>query len=128
MRATLSGVRWAESRRNSSARIRPGAPLSVDELREPGDRVEILRHDLLVADRKAERFLHKGDQLQDAGRVDDSPLREGVVRRERRVPVAEQEILQNELPQNLRGTGHYATSSFWMNCLYQSWVVTAPIS
>src|SRR6266705_3569236 len=127
MSATFSGARRAESRRNSSTCIRIAAPLPIDELAEPRDGIEVLGHDLLVADGDAERFLDERDQLQDAGRVDDPPLRERIVERQGRAAVAEQEILDDELFEDVCGTRHYATSSFWMNRRCHSWAVTAPI-
>ena len=53
--------------------------LSIDETRDLRYRVEVVGHDLLIADGNRIFVLEMTHQLQDAGRIDDAELLKGVL-------------------------------------------------
>ena len=55
------------------------ALLVLDEPRHPGNRIEILGHDLFVLDRDRVFLLQMAHELEDSCGVDDAPLLERVV-------------------------------------------------
>src|SRR5581483_6954229 len=80
-----------EQRREHASGLRLG--LRLDEAGQVVDGTEVLRGQLLVADLEAEALLQVGDQLENAGRVDDPAVEEVVVGRQR-LPVAVRDQLR----------------------------------
>src|SRR5512132_453434 len=73
----VSGPRPVEAATESP--ISRGISLAVDEPFDGLDGPEVLGGDVLVADLDAERLLQEGDELEDAQRVDDPAVDEGLV-------------------------------------------------
>src|SRR5439155_27270151 len=72
---------------------------SSHELHEPIDGVEVLRDQFFVLDGEAVFLLEKAHQLENARRVDDAQLQQRIAVGQRRVLLAEKEVLDDELPE-----------------------------
>src|SRR5688500_16513783 len=80
--------------RSTDRRSRPRTPkpaddlrfraqtLAIDERRDLSAGLEVFRDDLLVLDLYSEGLLEKSDQLEDPGRIHQTGIEEGVVRRD----------------------------------------------
>src|SRR4051812_29961738 len=74
--------------------------VAVDEGANRSDAVEVLGHHVLVVDRDAEGLLEELNELDDAGRVDETGFAERGCFGESVQVVAEQEVVGDEAPEN----------------------------
>src|SRR5207302_10869699 len=70
-----------------------------------GDRVQVLRHQLVVLDADAELLLQEADQFQYAGRIENTLLQERLLARQQ-TTLAEEAVIVDELAQLLLACIH----------------------
>ena len=77
--------------------------LAIDEVCDPIDGIEIVRHEFLVRDGNPVLLLDVADELEDTGGINDAECLQGIGIRESEASrlISKQEVIDDEVPQCL---------------------------